>query len=307
MPAPAHLIVLAWGLWAAGLLGLCVLAAVPAVRRMAGDFLRLMGSEAVIVAAATTPILLGPIVVGFAILLLAGRIGWEAGRVEALRANGAETAASGLARGSVVLIGGLAVLGWALPRMALWPLAGVIVVAGVIGHFRRRAGVEPGPVEFTALARIALYPGLAVLLFAALAGDPRHYPTLLVAFIFVEVFDSLALFGGQVCGHHHLFPRLSPRKTVEGLATGLVGLLAVAWAVNAVLIGAPVASWFVLALSIGFAAVAGDLAASAAKRVAGVKDYPPVMRIQGGALDIVDAWLVAAPVCAFLVWQMGLW
>jgi phosphatidate cytidylyltransferase len=45
-------------------------------------------------------------------------------------------------------------------------------------------------------------------------------------------------------------------------------------------------------------AVAGDLLASLAKRRAGVKDYPPIMKVQGGLLDIIDAWLVAGPCLA---------
>jgi phosphatidate cytidylyltransferase len=47
-------------------------------------------------------------------------------------------------------------------------------------------------------------------------------------------------------------------------------------------------------------AVVGDLTASAAKRRVGVKDYPALLAIQGGLLDIYDAWIVAAPLAAVL-------
>ena len=40
-------------------------------------------------------------------------------------------------------------------------------------------------------------------------------------------------------------------------------------------------------------AVAGDLAASRLKRMAGVKDYPVLMRRQGGVLDSLDSWIAA--------------
>ena len=60
-----------------------------------------------------------------------------------------------------------------------------------------------------------------------------------------------------------------------------------------------------LSIVITAGALAGDLLASAAKRRAGVKDYPAVLPIQGGLLDIMDAWIVAAPlaVLVFAVMQ----
>ena len=52
-------------------------------------------------------------------------------------------------------------------------------------------------------------------------------------------------------------------------------------------------------------AIAGDLLGSLAKRLAGVKDYPAVMAVQGGLLDITDAWLVAGPCLAGLAVLLG--
>jgi phosphatidate cytidylyltransferase len=69
-----------------------------------------------------------------------------------------------------------------------------------------------------------------------------------------------------------------------------------------------VAAWLNLPLSgmlltgiiIMAAALAGDLLGSSAKRRAGVKDYPPVMAVQGGLLDIMDSWIVAGAALALL-------
>jgi phosphatidate cytidylyltransferase len=52
-------------------------------------------------------------------------------------------------------------------------------------------------------------------------------------------------------------------------------------------------------------AIGGDLLGSLAKRRAGVKDYPAVMTVQGGLLDIADAWLVAGPCLAGLAVLQG--
>ena len=55
--------------------------------------------------------------------------------------------------------------------------------------------------------------------------------------------------------------------------------------------GFPVLGSMLFALAAGALTVAGDLAASRLKRVAGVKDYPAVLPHQGGLLDITDAWI----------------
>lgn len=57
---------------------------------------------------------------------------------------------------------------------------------------------------------------------------------------------------------------------------------------------------FLAGIVIILAAIAGDLLGSLAKRRAGVKDYPAVMKVQGGLLDLADAWRVAGPCLAAL-------
>jgi len=52
-------------------------------------------------------------------------------------------------------------------------------------------------------------------------------------------------------------------------------------------------------------AIAGDLLGSLPKRQAGTKDYPKVLSVQGGLLDIVDAWLVAGPCLALFAFLTG--
>jgi len=99
-------------------------------------------------------------------------------------------------------------------------------------------------------------------------------------------------------------PRLRPRKPWEGLGTGvaavLVALLSlVAW------LGLPLLPLLTGGGVVVLAAIAGDFLGSLAKRRAGVKDYPAVMTVQGGLLDIADAWLVAGPCLACLTVAYG--
>ena len=100
---------------------------------------------------------------------------------------------------------------------------------------------------------------------------------------------------------------LSPNKTVEGPACGTVMLMLTAALAGALLAGLPLATSALVALFCGVLAVAGDLAASRLKRAAGVKDYPAVLPLQGGLLDIADAWIATgAGLVALLALTGGL-
>ena len=153
-------------------------------------------------------------------------------------------------------------------------------------------------------ARFTIFPLLPLAAFSHAASEARFASLLVLAFFLVEIFDSFSLLGGKLLGRTPLVPRLSPRKTWEGLAAGAGATLLVLLALGA---------WFDLPLSLMLlfgavvipAAIAGDLLGSRAKRQAGVKDYPPVMKVQGGLLDIADAWLVAGPCLAGLALVLG--
>jgi phosphatidate cytidylyltransferase len=132
----------------------------------------------------------------------------------------------------------------------------------------------------------------------------------LVAFLLCVVWagDIAALYTGRAWGRHKLAPGLSPNKTWEGtlgsvagslLVTG--GLLALAHLLSAqwdsVLLSYPedIWYWLTLAVVVNIAAQVGDLAESALKRSAGVKDSGTLLPGHGGVLDRIDALLIAAP------------
>jgi phosphatidate cytidylyltransferase len=115
--------------------------------------------------------------------------------------------------------------------------------------------------------------------------------------------DTLAYSVGRTLGRHKLWPRLSPKKTWEGFAGGIIGGLMGAaivvpfsnlgWA-NALIIGAivPVAGLF------------GDLSISMMKRHVGVKDSSNFFPGHGGFLDRIDSILfVGVVVYYYAVWS----
>jgi len=120
---------------------------------------------------------------------------------------------------------------------------------------------------------------------------------LLICFLVlvVQSSDVLQYVWGKLLGRHLIAPRLSPSKTVEGLAGGLV---------SATLLGAalwwitPFAPWQagVIALLINVMGFAGGLVMSAIKRNRGVKDWGRMIEGHGGMLDRLDSVIFAAPI-----------
>ena len=129
-------------------------------------------------------------------------------------------------------------------------------------------------------------------------GESSVY--LLFLLVIVWGGDTGGYFGGRFFGKHKLMPRISPKKTMEGAAVGLIvsllGALSIAWYTQWSL-GSP-ALIVGMALVCGIIAQMGDLLESALKRVVGVKDSSQLLPGHGGFLDRVDGLLMAAPFLA---------
>jgi phosphatidate cytidylyltransferase len=132
----------------------------------------------------------------------------------------------------------------------------------------------------------------------------------LVVFLLCVVWagDIAALYIGRPFGRRKLAPRLSPNKTWEGSIASVIGSLLAAGALlgvseylarwNSVALSYADEVWWywlILAFIVNIAAQAGDLAESALKRSAGVKDSGTLLPGHGGILDRIDALLLAAP------------
>lgn len=120
-----------------------------------------------------------------------------------------------------------------------------------------------------------------------------------LAFFGPEICDTFAYFGGTFFGKHKLCPSISPKKTVEGSVSALVGgvlLGGVLFFVQQIWKG-PV-HWAVLlgmGLCIGVMSQIGDLFASTIKRWSGIKDFSSVFPGHGGIMDRIDSILFSAP------------
>lgn len=279
--------------FAAGALLLLLLTALPTSRTVAKQLWPVLASEAAILAAGVLPWLLPPLVLLGLLLLAAARIGFESGTV-----LGLTTGRDFRISHAILLTTALAV-GWFSATLPLLVMIFTLFVASVATIFALSEKTLLG-----SLARFSLFPLLPLAAFGHAAGEPRLAALMVLAFFLVEMFDSFSLLGGKLYGRTPLVPRLSPRKTWEGLATGIAAVVAailslVAW------LGPPLPAMLVGGGVVVIAAIAGDLLGSLAKRRAGVKDYPAVMTVQGGLLDIADAWLVGGPLLAGLASLAG--
>lgn len=269
--------------FAVGALLLLLLTLLPASRAIARQLWPVLGSEAAILAAGVLPWLLPPLALLALLLAAAARIGFESGSVHGL------TIGRDYRLSHALILVCTAALSWFAATPAfLWAAAFVLAAA--------LAGILFTPDRSVAgsAARFAMFPLLPVAAFCHSASIPPLAPLLVLAFFLVEMFDSFSLLGGKLYGRTPLVPRLSPRKTWEGLATG-IGAVVIALLCLMTWLGLPLDRMLPAGLAVVLAAIAGDLLGSRAKRQAGVKDYPTIMTVQGGLLDIADAWLVAGP------------
>ena len=120
----------------------------------------------------------------------------------------------------------------------------------------------------------------------------------LLAFFFLILMgsDSGAYFAGRAFGSHKLAPKISPGKTWEGAIGGMLTSLLFAALAHAWFFPELPLKWALpLAAAMTILGVLGDLAESAVKRGADVKDAASLLPGHGGLLDRLDSLLFSAP------------
>jgi phosphatidate cytidylyltransferase len=176
---------------------------------------------------------------------------------------------------------------------------------------------QDAPLAFTLLALIALalavrgdlakaLPSAAFVLFGIvyifgawkfailLRAESPHW--LAYALVLIWVGDACGYYAGKALGRHKLAPEISPNKTWEGSAASLLGsvVFGVLYLTRA-LPAVSVLDAALLSVVANLAGQAGDLAESALKRGAGVKDSSALLPGHGGLLDRVDSTLFVLP------------
>lgn len=158
-------------------------------------------------------------------------------------------------------------------------------------------GRKPGAALMGVLGQVLIPPAI----FALVNLHGKGVWVLLFALVLVWVADIGAYFAGRAFGRHKLAPLISPGKTFEGAAGGLVLCILWAWGVGPSVFGIAGEALVILvllSLVVGIFSIAGDLTESAFKRLSGVKDSGSILPGHGGLLDRTDSLLAAMPVFA---------
>jgi phosphatidate cytidylyltransferase len=183
-----------------------------------------------------------------------------------------------------------------LASLALTVLASMIwrMPKGVAGYVRDIAA---------SLLIIGYVPLLGS--FAALMLAEGQGPLRVVTFMLIVVMsDTGGYVAGVLFGKHPMAPKISPKKSWEGVAGSLVFATIAGVCMAIFVLNVPF--WVGLILGVGLVAVGscGDLIESMIKRDLGIKDMSSFLPGHGGVMDRLDSLLVAAPVAWLIMYLL---
>lgn len=173
--------------------------------------------------------------------------------------------------------------------------AAALTLTHILLEYEKRS-IEDGLITLSGIVYVGFLLSHLLLLrgFGGGTGWDTGLRWVLLAFLCTWATDIFAYFVGVTVGKRRLAPKISPKKSVEGLVGGaaaamIVGIL---WGPLAGI--GPVAGG-ILGVLIAGVATLGDLAESALKRHAGVKDSGTLLPGHGGVLDRFDSSLFVLP------------
>ncbi|MHA6324055.1 phosphatidate cytidylyltransferase [Roseivivax sp. CAU 1753] len=239
-----------------------------------GDLSERMISGVVMVTVGMACVWIGGFVFHLLIALVSGLMVWELVRM--LDADRVRTPKMlGLAAGFAVLIAGEVPPAYAMPLLLAPSMLG-------FGQMTR------GGVTYAVFAALIVLAGYGMM---ALRDDFGLVWMLWLVLVVVAT-DVAGYFAGRTIGGPKFWPRVSPKKTWSGTVAGWIAAGALG-AFFASLTGATM-SLVPLSIAIAMASQLGDIAESAIKRRAGVKDSSNLIPGHGGLFDRFDGMLGAA-------------
>lgn len=169
-----------------------------------------------------------------------------------------------------------------------------LMVSFAVELFRKQ---EQPVLNWAGFAFGQLYIALPLALMNSLAQWTLVPQIPLAIFVIIWVNDTFAyltgLTTGKTIGNHKMFPRISPKKSWEGLAGGFVFSLLAGALFYYFTESASLAFWLGLSFVIAVCGTFGDLVESLFKRTLGVKDSGTILPGHGGMLDRFDSVLFA--------------
>lgn len=174
-------------------------------------------------------------------------------------------------------------------------LAFTLTCGGVV-LWRLVEGEVSGAVrDITAGVFATAYIPLMAALVLVLSARPDGVFCVIVLLALPIASDTGGYVSGVLFGKHPLAPRVSPKKSWEGLAGSFVLALAAGVWLTMWLLDSPMWLGAVLAVTSVVTATLGDLSESLLKRDLGLKDMGSILPGHGGILDRLDSILLTAP------------
>jgi phosphatidate cytidylyltransferase len=149
----------------------------------------------------------------------------------------------------------------------------------------------------------AFYIGYFLSFTQSLAELGQTFSYILLVFLLTWASDIGGYFFGRLWGKHKLAPKLSPGKTCEGAAGGVLLTIVLAFVYCYVINIANFGPVYIMLLGLFASAAAqvGDLFESAIKRYFEVKDSGSIIPGHGGVLDRFDSFLLVLPIVYFFL------
>jgi phosphatidate cytidylyltransferase len=139
---------------------------------------------------------------------------------------------------------------------------------------------------------------LAIALFSAFVFLPLNL--VFSVYLAVVIFDGASQVTGQLAGRHKILPKVSPSKTWEGFAGGLLSV-SVTTGILHEFLSLTVITAIAFGICISITAFAGDMSASWLKRQLGLKDFGKTLPGQGGFADRFDSFISAAALTSLVL------
>jgi phosphatidate cytidylyltransferase len=184
-----------------------------------------------------------------------------------------------------------------IPLDLLRPLLAALIMFSLIWALFLRS--EHPTADWGMTVASALYLGFMLSHFVALRERPDGLRWIILAFAVTWAIDAAAFFAGRFFGKHTWWPRLSPKKTWEGLIGGSIAGILTALVAGHYLVGLGLWAGLLLGILAAVFAPAGDLAISLFKRTAGAKDTGQLIPGHGGVLDRLDSLLFVVPLVTY--------
>jgi len=161
--------------------------------------------------------------------------------------------------------------------------------------------VPPAAAAFAGI--LALVPCWLALVYLTLTTGSTRWVLFTLALVWAA--DTGAFFFGRWFGRVPLAPRVSPKKTWEGVFGGVIASGLVAWGAAVYVFNVDIGQFVMLCVAVAALSIVGDLTESMLKRAVGLKDSGTVFPGHGGMLDRIDSVTAAAPALLFALLGAG--